>query len=98
MNEASFVPVTLPVWTYPGQNQAVDTVAVTALLVGHGTLPDVEVQTLLSEVFGGIDFVRAGSTAGSLISRATATEGVTIPMHPAAERFFAQPAAATTTR
>jgi TRAP transporter TAXI family solute receptor len=94
--EPNFVPVTLPRRTYPGQNEAVGTVAVTALLVGHGTLPDAEVETLLTEVFGGIDFVRAGSTAGSLISRATATEGVTIPMHPAAERFFAQPAAAAT--
>ncbi len=82
------VSVTLPANTYPGQTESVDTVAVTALLVGTTELSDSAVETLLTEVYGGIDFMRAGSTAGSLISRATAQTGLTLPLHPAAERFL----------
>ena len=51
------VPVTLPPNTYPGQTESVETVAVTALLVGTAALPDATVETMLGEVYGGIDFV-----------------------------------------
>lgn len=87
------IAVTLPANTYPGQTASVDTVAVTALLVGTSELSDATVETLLTEVYGGIDFIRAGSTAGSLISRATAQTGLTLPLHPAAERFLLRTAA-----
>ncbi len=82
------VPVTLPANTYPGQTAGVDTVAVTALLVGTTALSDATVEALLTEVYGGVDFLQAGSTAGALISKATAQQGVTLPWHPAAERFL----------
>lgn len=83
-----FVPVTLPPNTYPGQAEDVETVAVTALLVGTTGLADSTVETLLQEVYGGIDFVAAGSAAGALISKATGRTGLTLPLHPAAERFL----------
>ena len=69
------VPVTLPPNTYPGQTESVDTMAVTALLVGTAPLSDATVEALLTEVYGGIDFVQAGSPAGALISKATAQLG-----------------------
>ncbi len=87
------IPVTLPANTYPGQAQAVDTVAVTALLVATAGLPDSTIEALLRQVYGGIDFVQAGSRAGSLISKATAQVGLTLPLHPAAERFLLRPEA-----
>jgi TRAP transporter TAXI family solute receptor len=86
--QPDLVAVTLPPNTYPGQTESVATVAVTAMLVGTADLPDSTVETLLGEVYGGIDFVAAGSTAGSLISRSTAQIGLTLPLHPAAERFL----------
>ena len=82
------VPISLPPSTYPGQTETVETVAATALLVGTAALPDTTVETVLGEVYGGIDFVRAGSTAGALIARGTAQTGLTLPLHPAAERFL----------
>ena len=86
------VPVTLPANTYPGQTEAVDTLAVTALLVGTAALPDATVEAVLAQIYGGIDFVAAGSTAGSFISKATARQGLTLPLHPAAERILPPPA------
>jgi TRAP transporter TAXI family solute receptor len=86
---AGFVAAVLPPSTYPGQSQPVRTVAVAALLASRADLPDGEAETLLRDVFGGIDFIAAGSAAGSQISRANARTGVGIPWHPAAEKFFA---------
>ena len=42
---------------------------------------------------GSIDFVQAGSAAGALISKATAQQGITLPWHPAAERYLLRPTA-----
>ncbi len=85
---SGYVAVTMPAGTYSGQDQPVRTVAAAALLVTRAPLSDDEVITILRQVFDGIDFFAAGSAAGSQISRANAKTGVTIPWHPAAERFF----------
>ena len=84
----NLVPVTLPANTYPGQAEGVQTVAATALLVGTAGIPDSTVEAVLAQTYGGIDFVAAGSTAGALISKATGRTGLTLPLHPAAERFL----------
>ena len=80
--------MTLPPNTYPGQTDSVETVAVAALLVATAAMPDSTVETIMGELLGGIDFVAAGSTAGSLIAKASARLGLTLPLHPAAERFL----------
>jgi TRAP transporter TAXI family solute receptor len=83
------VPLTLPPWTYAGQAAPVPTLAAAALLVGTAGMADATVETLLREIYGGIDFIAAGSAAGSLIGPATALVGVSLQLHPAAEKFFA---------
>ncbi len=85
------VAMTLPPATYPGQPEPVETLAVTALLVGTEALPAAEVERVLGTLFDQIDFLAAGSLAGSQISRRNAAAGLTLPLHPAAERFFARP-------
>ena len=89
----AYVPIVLPPSTYPGQTQPVPTVAVTALLTAGAGLPAADVERILTALFDRIDFVSAGSAAGSLITRETATVGLTIPMHPAAVAFFGEAAA-----
>jgi hypothetical protein len=59
-------------------------VAATALLVATAGTPDNTIEGLLQQ---------AGSTAGSLIARTTARVGLTLPVHPAAERFLLRPVA-----
>ncbi|GAA5236487.1 TAXI family TRAP transporter solute-binding subunit [Verticiella sediminum] len=88
--DPELVPVTLAPGTYPGQALPLRTVAVTALLVGREDLTDAEVHGLLETFFGGADFLAAGSSAGAMISPRRARVGLTIPMHPAAEAYFAQ--------
>ena len=82
------VPAELPAATYPGQHEAVATIATTALLVAPSGLPATDVERTLAALFDQIDFVAAGAAAGSLIHRQSANLGLTVPMHPAAVAFF----------
>lgn len=83
-----YVPIVLPASTYPGQREPVTTVAVTALLAANAALPKAEVDRVLTALFDRIDFVGAGSAAGSQITPGTAEIGLTIPLHPAAIEYY----------
>ncbi|WP_296555167.1 TAXI family TRAP transporter solute-binding subunit [Pigmentiphaga sp.] len=86
--DPAFVRLVLAPGTYPGQGAPIATVGVTALLVTGNETPADEVRGVLQAVFEQADFVAAGSPAGGQITRATAREGVTIPLHEASERYF----------
>lgn len=86
--ESYLVDVRLPLGTYPGVPEPITTIAVTALLAGTEHLPPHEVGRVLGTLFGRIDFARAGSSAGSQVSRRTALDGVSIPVHEAAAKFL----------
>jgi TRAP transporter TAXI family solute receptor len=82
------VRLLVPANTYPDQKEDVTTVAPTALLVAHADLTDAEVAVVLDLVFESPDFLAAGSAQGSKISKRTGLRGITIPLHPAAGRYF----------
>jgi TRAP transporter TAXI family solute receptor len=82
------VALTLPANTYPGQGEPVTTVATTALLVTTSDAPDGEVEKLVGFVFAGADLAAGGSAEGVKVSRGSGLQGVTIPVHPGARRFF----------
>ena len=90
------VRLVLPANTYPGQTEEVSTVAATALLVTHSDTPEAEASVALKLIYEGTDYLAAGSAQGAKISKRTGLRGVTIPLHPAASRYFntagAQPA------
>ena len=80
-------PLTVPARTYPGQDAPVPTVAATALLVVRDDVPDVLVTNVLDLLYASAASGGAGVQATRL-SKARARDGVTIPMHPAAARYF----------
>lgn len=81
------VPLEIPGRTYPGQPSSVPTVAATALLVARDDMPDAVVTDMLELIYASAASGGAGVQATRL-SRERATTGITIPMHPAAMRFF----------
>ncbi|HWS14092.1 MAG TPA: TAXI family TRAP transporter solute-binding subunit, partial [Rhodocyclaceae bacterium] len=91
--EPYLVPLRLPLGTYPGVPEPIVTVAVAALLAANLDLPAGEVDALLRAIFGQIDFARSGSAAGSQIAARTARDGLSIPLHDAAEVFLNRSAA-----
>jgi TRAP transporter TAXI family solute receptor len=84
--------LTLPARTYPGQDEPVPTVAATALLVARDDVSDVLVTNTLDLLYASAASGGAGVQATRL-SKDRALDGVTIPLHPAAARYFAQAAA-----
>ena len=87
MDVHGLVPLDIPGRTYPGQSSDVPTVAATALLVARDDLPDAIVTDMLELLYASAASGGAGVQATRL-SRERATTGITIPMHPAAMRFF----------
>jgi TRAP-type uncharacterized transport system substrate-binding protein len=61
---------------------------VAALLAANRDLPPGEVEGLLRTLFERIDFAAQGSAAGSQIAVRTARDGLSIPLHDAAEAFL----------
>jgi TRAP transporter TAXI family solute receptor len=84
-------PLTLPARTYPGQDEPMPTVAATALLVARDDVSDALVTDTIDLLYASAASGGAGVQATRL-SKSRALDGVTIPMHPAAARYFAQAA------
>jgi len=83
------LPLAIPARTYPGQQSEVSTLAATALLVARDDVPDAIVEDVLDLLYASAASGGAGVQATRL-SKARALTGVTIPMHPAAARYFAK--------
>jgi TRAP transporter TAXI family solute receptor len=88
------VHLLVPANTYPDQKDDVTTIAAAALLVTHADVTDAEAAVILGLVFESPDYLAAGSAQGAKISKRTGLRGITIPLHPAATRYFG-PAAPT---
>jgi uncharacterized protein len=83
------LPLAIPARTYPGQQREVATLAATALLVARDDVPDAIVADTLDLLYASAASGGAGVQATRL-SKARALTGITIPMHPAAARYFAK--------
>jgi TRAP transporter TAXI family solute receptor len=86
------VRLVVPANTYPGQKEDVTTVAAAALLVTRADVPESEAALVLRMVFENPDYLSAGSAQGAKIAKRSGLRGITIPMHPAADRYFGAPA------
>ena len=82
-------PLTIPARTYPGQAEPVPTVAATALLLVRDDVPDEVVTSTLDLLYAAAASGSAGVQATRL-SKDRALDGVTIPLHPAAARYFSR--------
>jgi TRAP transporter TAXI family solute receptor len=89
-NNPYYVPVTLPAKIYPGQDEPVRTLSVTAMLVANKDLPDDKVTQLLEAVFTNLGAISKAGFQASFIARAKAREGATIPLHPGAEQYYSK--------
>jgi TRAP transporter TAXI family solute receptor len=86
------VRLVVPANTYPGQKEDVTTVAAAALLVTRADIPEAEAALVLRLVFENPDYLAAGSAQGAKIAKRSGLRGITIPVHPAADRYFGAPA------
>lgn len=74
--------------TYPGQTTDINTVAVKAMLVVPAGLDNDTVYNMTKAIYSNTDRLKAAHKLGEGITRETASEGMPIPLHPGAEKFF----------
>ena len=83
-----FVPLTIPAHHYKGQENDIKTVAVTATLVASRNLSNETVEKILKVQYESLDRFIKAHPKGAAISMRHALEGMSIPLHPGAKKFF----------
>ncbi|MGD9784764.1 MAG: TAXI family TRAP transporter solute-binding subunit [Hyphomicrobiaceae bacterium] len=78
----------IPANTYEGQTEAVPTLAVRNILVTHADVPEEVVYQMTKQLFENLGDMVAAHKAAKAIKLETATQGVPVPLHPGAERYF----------
>ncbi len=79
---------TLPANTYNGQTAPVETLSVQAVLIANKNLSDDTVYSITKAIFDNLPELTTAHNTASLFSAERFMDGVTIPLHPGAERYF----------
>ncbi len=83
-----YTKVTIPEDAYPKQKGEVDAIAVKAMLVVTDKMDEDTAYNITKAIYSNLDRLAVAHPVGKDITNETATEGMSIPMHPGAERFF----------
>lgn len=83
-----YTKVTIPAGTYPKQEADVQSVAVKAMLVTTADMDEQLAYDIVKAIYSNLDKLKAAHSVGALITKETAKEGISIPMHPGAEKYF----------
>ncbi len=85
---APFIPATIPAGTYEGQTEDVPTVAITNILVTHDDVSEEVAYQMTKQLFENLDEMVAAHAAARDIDAAAGAQGLPIPLHPGAERYY----------
>jgi uncharacterized protein len=85
---APYMPVTIPAGTYDGQEEDVPTAAVGNFLVTHADVPEETAYRMTKLLFDNLGRLTAAHAAAGDIDPAEAVEGMPVPLHPGAERYY----------
>ncbi|RJE79432.1 TAXI family TRAP transporter solute-binding subunit [Paracoccus sp. JM45] len=85
---APFVPAIIPAGTYSGQDQDVPTAAVGNMLISHEGVSEETAYQMTKLLFENLDRLKSAHAAAGGISAETALDGISIPLHPGAERYY----------
>jgi TRAP transporter TAXI family solute receptor len=78
----------IPANTYKGQAQEVTTVGVMAMLAAHAELPEDLVYRFTRAIFANLGQLQAADAAAKNLTLQTALNGMPIPLHPGAAKFY----------
>lgn len=85
---APFVATTIPANTYTGQTTDVPTLAVMNFLVTHAGVPEETVYQMTKQMFEALPQLVAAHKAATSIQLKTANDGMPVPLHPGAARYY----------
>ncbi len=81
-------PFEIKAKTYPGQDEAVTTIAQPNILAVHADVPDEDVYLITKAIFENLSFLKAIHKATAAMSLEAATRGLPLALHPGALRYF----------
>ena len=83
-----FLAATVPAGTYEGQSEDVTTLAVGNFFVTHADMDDETVYQMTRLLFENLPALVAAHQAASGITLDGALNGMPLPLHPGAERYY----------
>jgi TRAP transporter TAXI family solute receptor len=83
-----YVSVTIPAGTYNGQTEDVRTAAVGNFLVTHDGVSEETAYQMTKLLFDNLPALTAAHAAAKAIDPAKALDGMPVPLHPGAERYY----------
>ena len=83
-----YTKIVIPAGTYQNQTEDVNTLAVKAMLVVTDDMDEQLAYDITKAIYTNLDKLKAAHAVGSLISPDTAEEGISVPLHPGAEKYF----------
>ncbi len=83
-----YAPMEIPALTYPGQDEAVNTITIKATLVVDADLDDDAVYDLTAAIFDHTKEISNENAKGEELSVENATSGITVPFHTGAARYY----------
>ncbi len=87
-NEPAYLPATIPANTYRGQTAGVPAVAVQNYLVTHEGVSSDTAYAMTKALWTGLDKLVAAHPAAKAIDLKQALEGMPVPLHPGAEKYY----------
>ncbi len=78
----------IPAETYPGQTEAVKTITVKATLIVDVSASEDDVYKITAAIFDNIESITKENAKGAELSIENATDGMTVPFHAGAAKYF----------
>lgn len=85
---APYVPSVIPAGTYDGQTEDVPTAAVGNFLITHSGVSNETAYRMTKLLFENLDALKAAHSAAHGIDPQKALDGMPVPLHPGAERYY----------
>lgn len=89
-NYPFYTPVSIPANTYKYQATPYETIAVQAILAVDAKLSEKLVYEMTKAIFGHLGEIANTHSAARSMSMETALDGIAIPLHPGAKKFFGE--------
>lgn len=83
-----YTKITIPAETYPNQTEDVQSLAVMAMLVVTDNMSEDSAYEITKAIYSNLDRLAVAHPIGKTITKENAKDGISIPLHPGAEKFF----------
>lgn len=85
-----YTKIVIPAGTYQNQAADVETLAVKAMLVVTDDMDEQLAYDITKAIYSNLDKLKAAHSVGNLITVDSAEEGISVPLHPGAQKYFSE--------